>query len=125
MSKSSELDKLAKAYIVDRIDATGYDVPKLETDAERIQFLYDTFMREYGWEVRRIGTVKALAEYLKGLPSCCTIAFYHSDILALAREWGSLLPDATERQEQAILDNWWNFAANKTAQLFRKYVGEF
>jgi hypothetical protein len=44
------------------------------------------------------------------------------EILELAKEWGSLPADATERQEQAILDNWFNFAANKTAQLFRAHV---
>jgi hypothetical protein len=122
MSESSELDKVVKAYILDHIDATDYDGPEPTTDAEKVRFLYTTFVAEYGWNLPRLGLVNALAEYFAGLPSCCTIAFANVEILELAKEWGSLPAEPTERQEQAILDNWWNFAANKTAQLFRAHV---
>jgi hypothetical protein len=122
MSRASDLDKVAKAYLISCIDASGYDGPEPTTDAEKVRFLYDTFVSEYGWNLQRLGLVKALAEYFSGLPSCCTIAFYNDDIVALARKWGSLPAGATERQERAILDNWFNFAANKTAQLFRAHV---
>jgi hypothetical protein len=122
MSKSSDLDKVAKAYLISCIDASGYDGLEPTTDAEKVQFLYTTFVAEYGWNLPRLGLVKALAEYFAGLPPCCTIAFTNVDVLEQAKEWGSLPADATERQEQAILDNWFNFAANKTAQLFRAHV---
>jgi hypothetical protein len=121
MSKSSELDKIVKAYIIDQIDNSGYSEQVLITDSDKVQFLHDTFMSEYGWRVSQVGQIKALSDWFSGLPSCCTVAFYNSDILDLAVKWGSLPADYTERQADKILDNWFNLVANKTAQLFRKY----
>jgi len=120
MSKSSELDQKVKRYIIDCIDGSGYDV-ELKTTAEKIDFLRDCFEREYGHEIKRQGQQKALAEYFAGLPSCCTVAFYNTDILALAVEWGSLPENATEKQEDKILENWFSFIAAKTVQMFNGY----
>lgn len=120
MSKSSELDKVVKRYIIDQIDASNYDDDP-ETIDEKIKFLHDTFLAEYGWCVDRIGPQDALREYYMGLPSSCHIAFYNHEILRLAREWGSLPEDSTGKQEDKILDNYWNFMAAKTCQLFNGY----
>ena len=120
ISKSGELDRVVKRYIIDQIDGSGYD-KTLTTDKEKVKFLKDTFYAEYSHEIVRRGELKALAEYFSGLPSCCNIAFTNFDILQLAKKWGSLPENPTERQEIKILDNWWNLLANKTLQLFRKY----
>ena len=119
-SKTQQLNSHVFPYILSCIDADGYDVQP-ETDAEKLQFLSDTFHAEYGWMIDRVGPVAAFSEWLKGLPSSVNIEFTNWDILRLAREWGSLPENATERQEQKILDNYWNLIANKTFQLFRKY----
>jgi len=124
MSKSSELDKTVKNYIIKCVDASGYDVPAPISDKQKVKFLHETFFAEYGWAIARMGEVKALAEWFSGLPSACTIAFYNDDILELAYKWGSLKANATKAEEQRVLDNWFNFVANKTAQLFRKHVQE-
>jgi len=68
-----------------------------------------------------MGEQQALKEWFSGLPSACTVDFCNNSVLALAREWGYLSDSATERQEQKILDNWFNLVAGKTGQLFRKY----
>jgi hypothetical protein len=65
--------------------------------------------------------MKALAEYYSGLPSICNIEYRHFAILELAVKWGSIPEDATEKEEDKILENWFLFIANKTLQLFRKY----
>lgn len=114
------LDKTAKQYILDNIDGDNYGI-ELSTDAERIQFLHDTFYTEYGWMVDRVGESKALTEWLMGLPSACHIAFMNHEILQIAKEWGSLPENPTEKQEDKILANWFNFIANKIGQLFRGY----
>lgn len=120
MSKSSELDKVVKRYIISQIDADGYD-DNPETVDEKIKFLHNIFLAEYGWCVDRIGPQDALREWFMGLPSSCHIEFMNHNILQLAIRWGSLPENATEKQENKILDNYWNFMAAKTCQLFNGY----
>lgn len=112
---SKQISDNAKAYIISQIDGTGYG-KELITDQEKVCFLRDCFQKEYGFMIGRVGECKALAEYFAGLPSSCTIAFYNDEILELAREWGE-----TKATDQRILDNYFNFMANKTMQLFRKH----
>ena len=120
MSKSSELDQTVKRYLIDCIDATGHD-QQPETTKEKISFLHKCFQNEAGYNITRIGYQKAVAEWLSGLPSSCTIAFYNSDILNLAVKWGSIPKNATEKQQDKILENYWNFMAAKLCQLFSGY----
>ena len=60
-----------------------------------------------------------MIEWLQGL--ALPIAFYNSDILQLAKDWGSIPHDATEKQEYKILDNYWRFMAAKILQLIDGY----
>jgi len=116
-----ELAKLAQKYIIGCIDTEGYDT-KANTEKEKVKFLWDTFHAEYGCHMEMGWSFqKSIAEYFAGLPTCCTIAFYNWDILEIAKKWGSLPENPTEKQEDKILDNWFNFMAMKTIQLFTKY----
>lgn len=120
--KHTEIANKAKRYIIDAINASGYH-KELQTDVEKIKFLRDTFVGEYGWAVKRYGVQGAIKEWLQGLPSCIDIAFTNYDILELAREWGSLPEDATEKQENKILNNYWDYMANKINVLFNTLGG--
>ncbi len=120
MSKSSELDKVVKSYILDCISADGYDATPT-TDAEKVAFLYNCFTSEYQHEIDRRGEILAFKEWISGLPSTFNIDFCNNDILDRSIQWGSIPADATESQEYKILENWFLFIANKTLQLFRKY----
>lgn len=120
MSKSSGLDKVVKLYIIDAIDP-NYVKAEENNIIELINGLKTSFYAEYGFMVDKVGEQKALAEWLQGLPSAVSIDFYNHHILELAVKWGSIPEDATERQEDKILDNWFNFIANKITQLFHGY----
>lgn len=112
----------AKQYIIDQIDNSGYSDAILGTITDKIKFLRETFYAEYGWHVKQSGEQIALREWFMGLPTSCTIEWRNHKILEIAKTWGSLPDDATEKQEDKILDNWFNFMAAKTGQLFRKYT---
>jgi len=120
MSKSSELDKTVKQYILNAID-DEYCETETDYTMDRIAALKRAFYAEYSWMVDRAGEQKALAEWLQGLPSAINIDFYNHKILELAVKWGSIPENATEKQEQKIIDNWFNFIANKITQLFHGY----
>jgi len=42
-------------------------------------------------------------------------------IIEIAKKSGSLPKNATQNQEDRVLENYWNFMASKTFQLFNKY----
>lgn len=120
----NDLNTKIYPYILDAIDADGYDVTPT-TEAEKLAFLRDTFLSEKGWHIERVGKYKAFEEWLQGLPSAFNIDFENYRILELAKEWGSYPTKPTRRgqesAEQKLLDNWWNLVTVKTFQLFRRH----
>lgn len=107
--------KEAKIYLINCLKS------EFETDDTQtaIACCQARFTNEYHWRVDQVGQIKALTDWLQGL--AINIAFYNDEILHLARSWGSLPANATERQEDKILDNYWNFMANNLNQLFTGY----
>lgn len=120
MSKSSELDKTVKLYILNAIDP-DYCEAEEGNYQSLIDGLKKAFHAEYGFMIDRVGEQNAFAEWLQGLPSAINIDFQNYDILQLAVKWGSIPENATERAEDKILENWWRFIAAKACQLFRGY----
>ena len=117
LKNKGNLDRKAKEYIIDCIDLDPYDMSTGSAEGDIIA-LYSIFKREYGHEISRQGNeIKAFSSWCQGLPTCFNIAFYNSDIIALAKEWGSLPARSTETQEDRILENYWNFISNKFFQL--------
>jgi hypothetical protein len=113
--------KHAFNYILNSIDGEGYGV-QLETDKQKIDFVYDTFKSEYAHNIAYFNHNEplAFADYLAGLPSCINIEFRHYYILEMAKQWGSIPENATEKQEEKILSNWFHYVANNFFQLHRK-----
>lgn len=117
---TKELNKKAYKYIVSCIDSESYDVKTTDTRS-KLEFLYNTFTSEHGYENAQVGEYKSFTNWILGIPSALDIEFANYKIVELAKKWGSLDKNATESQEQKIIDNYWNFITVKTFQLFRKY----
>jgi hypothetical protein len=124
-TNSRVFNQRVNAYILAAIDSEGYDLEKqLETDREKLQFLADTFKREFMHDntLRYYGTYQnCLANWIMGLPSCFNIAFENYRILEIAKEWRTLPQDATEKQEDKVLSNWFNLIAFKTMRLCQRH----
>ena len=91
-----------------------YGVVVEDTIAARLQWTIDTFRREYVYpeNVRRYGNeVNIFREWLMCLPSAIHVDFEYYRIIELAKEWGSIPQDATEKQEDKTCENWFNFIA--------------
>lgn len=126
VSKTAQLNKHAKEYIINAISADGYDIPldSLITTQGKLKFL-----SEYGWHIARYGEQKSFQEWLMGLPTCFNIDFENYKILEIAKTWESIdltryalaSPKVQRSMEDAILFNWWNFITVKTFQLFKKF----
>ena len=110
-----------EAYILAGIDASGYDAPEPVTDQEKLQFLADTFKAEYGWAIPRYGVQGAVREWLAGLPSSCNVEFRNHAILQLAETWGLLPKDASEKKQDDLLLNWFNFMAMRIVSMWSRH----
>jgi hypothetical protein len=74
--------------IIDSINFEGYDFPENQNNFDKVQNVYKTFLSEYGWNVKRVGTQMAFKEWLQGLPSVLTVPFMNYDILNNAKTAG-------------------------------------
>ena len=113
---------LINEYILNAIDSEGYEVTT-STDAEKLQFLADTFKKEYCFpdNIKRYGSYQNVMEqWLMGLPSSFNIDFENYRIIEISKEWQSIPENATEKQEDRIIEGWFKFIAAKTLQLMAK-----
>lgn len=118
-----ELNKVVFAYLINCIDGENYG-KTFENDTEKLQFLADTFNREFCFpeNLRYYGNyTNCFANWLMGLPSCFNVDFENYRILELSKSWGCIPANATEKQEDKIISNWFNWMANKTFQLMKKH----
>lgn len=106
-------------YILDAIDPTSYEVTA-ESDIEKMEFLRDTFYKEYGWCAERIGKPKAFKEWIQGLPTAFNIAFMNCEIIQLNIQWGRLSESPTEKEEDKALAQYWDFIQIRVFELYRK-----
>ena len=121
MRLTTEQKNNYKKYLIDCID---YDFSiVLESDAKDeehiLKYFFETFYDEYGWEIKRQGEQNALTEYLMNQPSVIILPCYYEEQIELAKKFGSIPQDATEKQKDKITNNFYNFFSNYLMQLKR------
>lgn len=120
---TKELNSKVFNYILNAIDGEDFG-KEFTSDADKLRFLFDTFKSEYCYKqnLQRYGGSyqETFRQWIMGLPSCFNIAFSYCDIIAIAKEWGSIPQNATDKQEQKIINNWFNLIASKTFQLMKR-----
>lgn len=116
--KDLRLDKrfgVQFSYLLDCVDTEI--IGENATDKEKINFVFDTFNDEYGNAYNKRtypSECERLANYLRCLPSCCSIAFADYDIIQIGKSWGYC---KTPKQEDNFVNNWWNCCAARLIQM--------
>ena len=106
------------AYILDSVYSDVIDTESM-TDKEKIGFLIDTFFEEKcKYDRSGMCTFDLLREWLQGLTSAISVAFYYSDIAATGKSMG-YCKDA--RSEERFINNWWGMLAYYILRLARIY----
>tara|TARA_Y100000310_G_scaffold255299_1_gene262661 strand:- start:368 stop:745 length:378 start_codon:yes stop_codon:yes gene_type:complete len=105
----TEYKKNYKNYILNTIEEDGEGKP-LNTEQEKVKYLFDRFNSEYGFMIERVGKQKAIAEWLQGL--ALDIEYYYDDIVKLAVKMGSIDENPSEKLQARVKENYWNFMAN-------------
>ena len=116
MKLTKEQKENYNKYFIDCIDI---DEETNETDADKIIYLRDRFYSEYGWNIKRIGEQKAMIEWLQGL--AVNIPYLNHTIIKLAIRFESITEEATDKEKEKILDNYWIFVGNIYLKLFKQY----
>lgn len=116
MRLSKEQNKKYCDYILSCIDSSDHYPLEPKTDKDKVRFVVDCFVNEkWSWQKKQnINLQNAFTEYLQGLPTCLTLAFYNSDIIKLAEEVNGEVYG--EKQADKILENYWLFM---TAKFFK------
>jgi hypothetical protein len=71
-----------KNYLHSIIDLSGHNLDNTFSN------LYDTFISEFGHEVKAFGEKNAFMHWTEGLPSCLDMVFYYDDINEFFRSIG-------------------------------------
>lgn len=91
----------------------------------KVQYLYETFESEFKnpYEMKRAknNLQVCFSNWLQGLPSVLDIPFTNYDIIQLAKKYNSLESDASEKREQVIINNYFNFITLNYFKIFKNY----
>lgn len=118
MTTRKNFNPAIKAYLLDIISFE--DGMENVTDAEKVQYVRNRFMSEYGHEIKRKGQQSALVEWLRGIPLATEYTYF--DIEQLLLKWGILTGKETEAATDKALDQYWVRLASNLIQMFRKYA---
>ena len=105
----TEYKKNYKKYILSTIETDSNNKP-LNTDTDKIKYLFDRFNSEFGWNIERIGKQKAMTEWLQGL--ALNIEYWNDQIVPLAIKMGSIDENPSEKLQARVIENYWSFMAN-------------
>ena len=98
-----------KKYILNCIEL-DCEEKELNTDQEKIKYIFERFYSEFDWNIKRIGKQKAMTEWLQGL--ALDIEYYYNDIVNLAVKMGSIDENPSEKLQARVIENYWSFMAN-------------
>ena len=105
----TEYKKNYKEYILGNIHEDIEGNP-ITSEADKINYIFDRFNSEYGWRVNQVGKVAAMVDWLQGL--ALNIEFYNDEIIKLAIRLGSIDENPSEKLQERVIENYWNFMAN-------------
>ena len=105
----TEYKKNYKEYILGNIHEDIEGNP-ITSEADKINYIFDRFNSEYGWRVNQVGKVAAMVDWLQGL--ALNIEFYNDEIINLAIRLGSIDENPSEKLQDRVIENYWDFMAN-------------
>ena len=105
-----------KQYILKCIEE-DFNGNELTTPVAKVKFIYERFISEVGWNIDRVGEMRAMVDWLADL--ALDIPFTYADITQLARHINCRT--YTDKEEEKICENYFPFMANLILQMFKTY----
>lgn len=117
-TNSKDFKAIMNQYLFDSLN----DIDNELNDIKKVaNYSYNRFKNEFchAYELKRTPNIKnRLSEYLQGLPF--QIDFDNYRILELAKQWEQLPNNATEKQEDKIIANWFNFISYQILKFWER-----
>lgn len=111
--------KVQYQYILEECIETSDYTGSFKTDKEKIWLILAEFLN---WsrtkELHRIRELPhEIGEWLRGLPSCCSVEFCDYNIVQIGKKWGFC---KTKRQEGNFVKNWWDQCGLRIVELAKE-----
>lgn len=91
------------------------------SDKEAINYFFESFNKEYNnYYNKRLypNLQERITQYIKGLPTCISIAYANYDIINIGKSWGCCC--RTEKERYDFQKNWFSVIAWRLMQLKEK-----
>jgi hypothetical protein len=93
---------------------------EIGSDKEAVELFAKYFNEEfnYSYNKKRYPILQnRIAQYLRGLPSVCSVAYSDYDIKQIGKSWGFC---QSEKEADEFVENWWSILAFRILQLVYK-----
>lgn len=108
------------AYLLDEcVNGDNYK-GEFNTDNEKIYLVlanYKSWLvnnkKPQGWS-----TAKHIGDWLRGLPSCCKVAYWDNEIVRIGKSWG--IPLRTDSAQEKFADLWWTVCGQRLLEIADK-----
>ena len=115
----NNIQKQVSEYLMSVIDGSDYDAVT-ETEQQKKDFIKETFWSEYGFQVKRIGLQKACQDYLRGLPSSCSVEYWNDEIIKMLKSWGIIKDSMREETQYKKVDEYWERLGYELSKIVKK-----
>lgn len=108
------------AYLLDEcIDGDNYK-GEFNTDKEKIYLVianYKSWLRN-NQKPKTWSTARHIGDWLRGLPSCCKVAYWNDEIVRIGQSWG--FPLRTDSAQEKFADQWWTVCGQRLLEIADK-----
>ena len=91
-------------------------------DREAVKFFFEVFNDEFNDQNNKRlfpNLQDRIANYLLGLPSVCSVDYWHDEIIKLGLIWG-VLNETEGRKAEKFLENYWSVLGCRLIQMAQK-----
>lgn len=108
------------AYLLDKCISTDNYTGDFSSDKAKIYLVLANYK---SWlsnnkKPRTWSTAHHIGDWLRGLPSCCTVAYWNDEIVKIGQSWG--FPLRTDPAQERFADQWWNVCGQRLLEIADK-----
>lgn len=108
------------AYLLNKcIDSDNYK-GEFNTDKEKIYLVlanYKSWLKNNQKPITWT-TAQHIGDWLRGLPSCCRVAYCNNEIVSIGQSWG--IPLQTDMEQENFADQWWTICGHGLLEIAYK-----
>lgn len=108
------------AYLLDKCISTDNYKGDFSSDEAKIYLVigcYKSWLKN-NKKPDTWSTAKHIGDWLRGLPSCCSLAYWPDEIVEIGKSWG--IPLLTESAQEKFADQWWTVCGQRLLEITDK-----